>query len=150
MPTWHQFFILYSPKQRNHIALMFEKKINFQNQLGHLYRDTETIIKQGTSGDCLFLILQGKVNILRENSGQHVKIAELGKGELFGEMALLERDVRSCSVKSHGNSKVLTLDKKQFLMNIKNDPAIAFRLLEKLSNRLRKTITRLEHLELKK
>lgn len=116
---------------------MFKRKKSNSNILGHLYRDGEIIIKQGTIGDCLYVIQQGKVDVISEKGKQEVKIAELGEKEFFGEMALFEKDVRSATVKANGDTKVLTLDKKGLYKTIQNDPSLAFRLLEKMSNRLR-------------
>ena len=99
--------------------------------------DGEVIIKQGTVGDCLYVIQQGKVDVISEKGKKEVKIAELGEKEFFGEMALFEKDVRSCTVKANGDTKVLTLDKKGLYKTIQSDPSLAFRLLEKMSNRLR-------------
>lgn len=116
---------------------MFKRKKSTNNILGHLYRDGETIIKQGTVGDCLYVIQQGKVDVISEKGKKEVKIAELGEKDFFGEMALFEKDVRSCTVKANGDTKVLTLDKKGFYKTIQRDPSLAFNLLEKMSNRLR-------------
>ena len=116
---------------------MFKRKKSSNNILGHLYRDGEVIIKQGTVGDCLYVIQQGKVDVISEKGEKEVKIAELGEKEFFGEMALFEKDVRSCTVKANGDTKVLTLDKKGLYKTIQRDPSLAFRLLEKMSNRLR-------------
>ncbi len=112
---------------------MFRKK----NILGHLYQDGEIIIKQGTVGNCLYVIQQGKVDVVRESGKKEIILAELGEKEFFGEMALFEKDVRSCTVRAKGDTKVLTLDKKGLYKTIQKDPSLAFRLLEKMSNRLR-------------
>ncbi|MCK5369401.1 MAG: cyclic nucleotide-binding domain-containing protein, partial [Cyclobacteriaceae bacterium] len=90
---------------------MFKRKRD-NNILGHLYQDGEIIIKQGTVGDCLYVIQQGKVEVVRESDKKEIIIAELGEKEFFGEMALFEKDVRSCTVRAKGDTKVLTLDKK--------------------------------------
>lgn len=116
---------------------MFKRRKSTNNILGHLYRDGEIIIKQGTVGDCLYVIQQGKVDVISEKGKKEVKIAELGEKDFFGEMALFEKDVRSCTVKANGDTKVLTLDKKGFYRTIQRDPSLAFNLLEKMSNRLR-------------
>jgi len=109
------------------------------NTLGRQYKDGEIVIKQGTVGDCVYVIQEGKVAVIDETEGQERKIAELGDKEFFGEMALFEKDVRSCTIKAIGEAKILTLDKKNFYKTIQKDPSIAFRLLEKMSTRLRKT-----------
>jgi len=114
-------------------------KNNDKNTLGHLYRDGEIIIKQGDVGDCLFVIQDGKVEVIYENGDQQLKLAELGEAEFFGEMGLFEKDVRSCTVKAVGDAKILTVDKKNLYKTIQNDPSIAYRLLEKMSKRLRET-----------
>ena len=107
--------------------------------LGRLYRDGEIIIKQGTIGECVFVIQKGKVEVIKEDDTKEIKIAELGEKELFGEMALFEKDVRSCTVKAIGDARILTLDKRNFYKTIQKDPTIAFRLLERMSARLRET-----------
>lgn len=107
--------------------------------LGRLYQDGETIIKQGTVGDCLYVIQEGRVAIFDESGGTETKVAELGVKEFFGEMGLFEKDVRSATVKAMGDAKILTIDKKNFYKTIQKDPSLAFRLLESMSNRLRQT-----------
>ena len=110
-----------------------------KNTLGHLYKDGEIIIKQNTLGKCLYVIQEGKVEVIDENNGNEIKIAELGETEFFGEMGLFEKDVRSCTVRALGDAKVLTVDKKNFYKTIQQDPTIAYRLLEIMSKRLRQT-----------
>ena len=107
--------------------------------LGHQYTDGDIIIKQGDEGHCLFVIQEGKVGVYHANNGKETKIAELGQSEFFGEMGLFERDVRSATVRSIGDARVLTIDKKNFYKTIQQDPSLAYRLLEKMSKRLRDT-----------
>jgi CRP-like cAMP-binding protein len=54
-------------------------------------------------------------------------------------MGLFENEVRSCTVRAVGEAKILTIDKKNFLKSIEKDPSIAYRLLERMSHRLRET-----------
>ncbi len=106
--------------------------------LGHLYKDGEIIIKQGTLGNCLYVIQEGRVEVIKEHGEKEIKVAELGETEFFGEMGLFEKDVRSCTVKALGDAKVMTIDKRNFYQSIHKDSTLAYRLLEKMSNRLRK------------
>jgi len=55
------------------------------------YRPGDLIFQEGSDGDCAYLIESGRVeiSIIREN--RRFKICELGEGELFGEMALLDK-----------------------------------------------------------
>lgn len=109
------------------------------NTLGRLYKDGETIIKQGEEGDCIFVIQEGKVEIIDESDNKETKITELGRAEFFGEMGLFEKDVRSCTVRALGDAQVMTIDRRNFYTTIQKDPSIAYRLLEKMSQRLRET-----------
>ena len=106
-------------------------------KLGQRYKDGELIIKQGTAGNCLYVIQEGLVEVIKETPEGEVKVAELGETEFFGEMGLFEEDVRSCSVRALGDAKVLTIDKRNLYKSIHQDSSLAYRLLEKMSNRLR-------------
>lgn len=110
-----------------------------KNTLGRLYKDGETIIKQGDEGDCVYVIQEGKVEVIDESENREIKIAELGQAEFFGEMGLFQKDVRSCTVRALGDAKIMTIDKRNFYNTIQKDPSIAYRLLEKMSQRLRET-----------
>lgn len=115
--------------------------------LGRTYKDGEIIIKQGSTGDCLYVIQQGTVEVVKENGEQEVKLTELGSSQFFGEMGLFEKDVRSCTVRASGNAVVMTIDRKNFLETIQKDPSLAFRLLEMMSNRLRQTNQKLADIQ---
>ncbi len=106
---------------------------------GQLYTDGEMIIKQGSVGDCLYVIQEGRVEVLIEENGIETRVAVLGDKEFFGEMGLFEKEPRSCTVRALGDTKVLTIDKQNFYTTIQKDPSLAFRLLENMSRRLRQT-----------
>lgn len=114
-------------------------KFKFTKTLGSHFEDGEVIIKQGSEGDCLFVVQQGKVEVIDESGDKEIKIAELGARDFFGEMGLFEKDVRSCTVRALGDAKILTIDKRNFYKTIQKDPSLAYRLLEKMSQRLRET-----------
>jgi CRP-like cAMP-binding protein len=105
--------------------------------LGKNYNDGDIIVRQGETGDCMFEIQEGSVEVIGQKQGQDVRLAELGKGDFFGEMAIFEREVRSATVRALGNVRALTIDKKTLLRRISEDPTLAFRILEKLSRRIR-------------
>ncbi|OFW56674.1 MAG: hypothetical protein A2133_06020 [Actinobacteria bacterium RBG_16_64_13] len=106
-------------------------------ELGRIYRSGETIVRQGEVGDHMYVIQSGKVEVVRESDTGQVKLAELEEGDFFGEMALFDRDVRSATVRPLGEARVLTIDKKMFLRKIHEDPSLAFRVMEKMSRRIR-------------
>lgn len=116
-------------------------------KLGHLYKDGEIIIKQGTMGNCLYVVQEGAVEVINETENGEVKVAELGETEFFGEMGLFEKDVRSCTVRALGDATVLTIDKRNFYKSIHQDSSLAYRLLEKMSNRLREANKKINAIE---
>ncbi|HYB73403.1 MAG TPA: cyclic nucleotide-binding domain-containing protein [Candidatus Sulfotelmatobacter sp.] len=105
--------------------------------LGKVYEDGEAIVRQGEVGDCMYIIQAGQVEVLQESDGREVRLAVLGEGDVFGEMALFEGEVRSATVRALGQVRVLTVDKQMFLRRVHEDPSAAFRILQKLSRRVR-------------
>ncbi|NOR15709.1 MAG: cyclic nucleotide-binding domain-containing protein [Candidatus Aminicenantes bacterium] len=105
--------------------------------LGKIYSDGEVIVKQGESGDSMYEILEGKVEVWEESSEHPLRLAVLHKGDFFGEMAIFEREARSATVRALGDVRALTIDKKNLLRRISEDPSLAFRILEKMSHRIR-------------
>ena len=105
--------------------------------LGKVFEDGEIIIQQGEVGNCMYVIQEGEVEVLIEKDGQEVHIAVRKEGEYIGEMAIFERDVRSATVRALGPVRMLTIDKKNFLRRISQDPSLAFRIVETMSGRVR-------------
>ena len=105
--------------------------------LGKVYRPGEVIVRQGEVGDCMYVIQSGKVEVVREHEGKEIRLAELGEGDFFGEMALFEKDLRSATVRPLGEVRVLTVDRKMFLRKIHDDPSLAFMIMQRMSKRLR-------------
>jgi len=105
--------------------------------LGKVYRDGEVIVRQGEAGDCMYVIQTGQVEAILEKEGKEVRLAVLGEGDVFGEMALFEREERSATVRALGDVRVLTIDKRTFLRQIHEDPSLAFSILQKMSYRIR-------------
>jgi CRP-like cAMP-binding protein len=108
-----------------------------QGALGKLYHDGEVIIRQGALGDAMFVIQEGQLEILLEKDGRETRIRVAGRDELIGEMAVFEHEVRSATVRALGDARVLTVDRKNFLRRINEDPSLAFRLVETMSRRVR-------------
>lgn len=115
--------------------------------LGKAYADGEAIIRQGEPGDCMYEIQAGQVEVVQENDGREIRLAVLRKGDFFGEMAIFENEVRSATVRAKGEVRVLTIDKRTFLRRITEDPSIAFRIVERMSRRIRELDTEIVRLK---
>lgn len=115
--------------------------------LGKVYGDGDVIVRQGKPGDCMFEILEGTVEVLREKEGKETCLAVLSRGDFFGEMAIFEKEVRSATVRAMGEVRAITIDKKTLLRRISEDPSLAFRIIEKLANRIRELDVEIERLK---
>lgn len=108
------------------------------SSLGKTYKAGEIVIRQGELGDCLFVIQEGQLEVVKEYKGRpEVRVAILGNGDIFGEMAIFEQQVRSATLRALGEARVLTVDKKTFLRRVQEDPTLAFNLVRMMSQRIR-------------
>jgi CRP-like cAMP-binding protein len=106
--------------------------------LGKTYRDGEVLITEGDAGDCLYVVQEGQLEIVQVRDGKEIVLGVAGEDELIGEMAIFLRQGRSATVRARGTARVLTLDKKNFLRRINEDPSLAFRIIETMARRIRK------------
>jgi CRP-like cAMP-binding protein len=105
--------------------------------LGRFYQDGEIVARQGDEGDCMFIVQDGEVEIVLEEHGTEVVLRRAGRNEVLGEMAVFEKAPRSATIRARGTARILTLDKRNFLRRINEDPSLAFRIIETMSRRVR-------------
>lgn len=118
-----------------------------EGKLGKTYRDGEAIIREGELGDRMFIIQSGRVRVSRNINGNEVALAELKAGDFFGEMAIIDREVRSATVSAIGEVRLLSIDKKNFLRRVHEDPSLAYRVIHKMSQKIRELDVELTRLK---
>ncbi len=106
--------------------------------MGKTYTKGQVVVKQGEPGDCMYAIQSGRLEVVQEDKKSEVRIALLEQGDIFGEMAIFEREVRSATVRALDEARVLTVDQKTFFRRIQEDPSIAFNLVRMMSRRIRR------------
>ena len=106
--------------------------------LGRVYNDGELLVRQGEEGDSMLVIQEGQVEIVVNRDGDETVLSVVNAGEMIGEMAIFNREARSATVRARGSVRALTLDKRNFLARINEDPSLAFRLANTLSKRVRR------------
>jgi CRP-like cAMP-binding protein len=107
--------------------------------LGKVYADGEVIVRQGETGDCMFTLQEGRLEVVIQQPGRgEVQVGIMEQGAIFGEMAIFEKEVRSATVRALGPARVLTIDKRTFLSRVQEDPSLAFNLVRMMSQRIRK------------
>ena len=105
--------------------------------LGQVYHDGEVLLRQGATGGSMYVILQGQVEVVREVAGQEIRMAVLGEGEFVGEMEIFEDRVCVATVRALGEVRAITVDKRNLLRQITEDPTLAFHLVQSMSARVR-------------
>ena len=113
------------------------------------YDAGQMILLAGSEGEQCFFVMEGSVKITRlSKKGREVILAILSDGEIFGEMSLLDGEFRSANVVALDDTEVLTLNRNDFLLVLKNYPQIAIRLLKEMAHRLRKSDRQIASLSL--
>src|SRR5215472_2269190 len=106
----------------------------------------KVLFHAGDVGDAMYLIEEGKVRIcVRAKDGHEVTLTELGRGDFFGEMALLDDQRRSADARIAEDARLAVLSRKHFLSFVRSNPNVALEMLTALAKRLRRTDELLRH-----
>jgi uncharacterized membrane protein len=98
------------------------------------------LFRAGEEGDAMYLIERGKVRIcVQATDGLEMTLTELGRGDFFGEMALLDGQKRSADAMVAEDARLAVLSREHFLSFVGSSPDVALEMLTALANRLRHT-----------
>jgi CRP/FNR family transcriptional regulator, cyclic AMP receptor protein len=108
------------------------------------YAAGETLVRQGTPGVGLFVLVSGRVRVSarQEDGGDEHELAVMGPGEVLGEMALLDELPRSATATALEPTRALLLPFQDFRAALREDADISIKLLAVVSRRLRRAETR--------
>jgi len=95
----------------------------------------EILFRQGDKGDALYIIAEGETDIVIGGK----TVARTGKGECIGEMALLDDEPRSATVKMAADGRLMKISEDAFMQMLVAQPSIAKALLKTLDQRIRRT-----------
>jgi CRP-like cAMP-binding protein len=130
-----------SDKDLEHIAALGVRK---------KYKKGSIILLEEETGAALFVIITGKVKIVRmDDDGREVILSILGESDFFGEMAILDGSTRSASVVATSKSELFMIHRGDFLKSLTDYPSVAIGLLRELTGRLRKADAQIKSLSLK-
>ena len=100
----------------------------------------QVLFQAGDAGDGMYLIEQGQVSISMTGAdGHELSIAELGAGDFFGEMAMLDGQPRSARATALQPSRLAILSREHFLSFVQGNSNVALEMLSALAHRLRRT-----------
>lgn len=108
----------------------------------------QVLFREGDSGKEMFVIQSGKVRLSRTIRGVEKLLAEIGAGEFFGEMSIINDKPRTATAVVLEDAQLLVLDPKTFEAMIKANTEIAVRMIKKLAKRLDDANAQIENLML--
>jgi CRP/FNR family transcriptional regulator len=101
-----------------------------------IYEDRQVIFLQGETGHALYVIQEGEVKITRFHNNQEILLGVLKKGDIFGEMAIIEDKPRNANAFANAGLKLMFITKQNFDFVVHNYPKIATKIIEMLSDRI--------------
>ncbi len=110
-----------------------EPKIEGKNII---YEDKQLIFLEGEIGNELYVIQEGRVKITKLLNDEEILLDILKKGDIFGEMAIIENKPRNASAFAEGNVKLMAIKKEGFESIVSSYPLVATRIIELLSERI--------------
>lgn len=103
-------------------------------------RSDQKLFRAGDAGNAMYLIENGQVRIsVTASDGHEITVAELGPGDFFGEMAMLDGQARSANATAVDESRLASLSRKHFMTFMEDNTDVALEMLSALAQRLRQT-----------
>jgi CRP/FNR family transcriptional regulator, cyclic AMP receptor protein len=138
---WHEWAM--DPEQLRRLRLLAAVPLFVgltRRQLGKLlvklfekhYAGGETIFREGDPGKALFIVLEGRISIIRAVDGAEKPLATLAPGAYFGELALIDDQPRFAAARADEDSILLILYKSHFDDLIEGQKALAIHVMENL------------------
>src|ERR1700755_247029 len=106
------------------------------------YNVADVIFEEGSTGRELYVVLDGKIDIVKDSGGTRTTIVPRGKAEFFGEMPGIDGSSRSATaVAAAPGTKVMRINHARFVYLVSQQPAFALMIMDALSKRLRASNT---------
>jgi CRP/FNR family cyclic AMP-dependent transcriptional regulator len=93
------------------------------------YNPGQVVVQQGQRGLGLYIIQTGKVKVTQTTDHGEREIRDMGPGEAFGELSLLDNQPRGATITAIEPTTCVLLDKSQFLAEIRTYPEISLHIL---------------------
>lgn len=101
------------------------------------YQEGEVILKEGDPSDFVLRVITGEVEVYTEKDGHHVILGTVRNNDFLGEMGAIERRPRSASARAKTNVSAIFFERWEFLRLMSEEAASAYRIIIRLSERLR-------------
>ncbi|MCY7390314.1 MAG: Crp/Fnr family transcriptional regulator [Leptolyngbyaceae cyanobacterium CAN_BIN12] len=113
----------------------------------HEYPANRAVLMEDAWGNAVYFIVSGWVKVRRLSGSSEenvVTLAVLGKGDFFGEMAILDESPRSTDVSALSSVKLISISAQRFIQTLFKDPQLHHRMLQLMVRRLRQTNIRFQ------
>jgi CRP-like cAMP-binding protein len=103
----------------------------------------QILFEQGDPGDAAYVVLHGSAEVLVNRAGSQIKVADLEKNAIVGEIAILCDVPRTATVRAQDRLETLKISKDQFLRLLAEFPDMAIEIMRVLADRLGRTTAEL-------
>lgn len=103
-----------------------------------------TVLMEDSWGNAVYLIISGWAKVRVQSGDGYVTLVVLGKGEYFGEMAVLNESPRSTDVAALSRVELVSIPAQLFIQTLFKDPQLHHRMLQSMVQRLKQTQTRFQ------
>jgi CRP-like cAMP-binding protein len=101
------------------------------------YNAGRVIVKKGDPGRAFYVIVEGRAKVVKGRIVTARGEAELGPGDFFGELALLDGEPRAATVIAASPLTTIRIERSAFRRMLRDEPGIALKLLEGMARRTR-------------
>ncbi len=107
------------------------------------YEADQLLCKQGDMGDAAYIIVEGEAAVLVDSPGGQIRVADLGRNDFVGEIAILCDVPRTATVKAMSKVVALRISKDLFFRLVEEFPQMAVEIMRELAHRLEATTIQL-------
>lgn len=122
--------------------------LHFKHMSGpRVLKKNEYLFREGDASDTMFVIKSGKIAVLKSKGSSEITLAELGPGDMIGEMAFFDQKPRSATAKAIADTTIIELPFKALNAQFKTFPEWAKAIMRTVNNHLRNANQKIKSLE---
>ncbi|MBF0165812.1 MAG: HlyD family type I secretion periplasmic adaptor subunit [Magnetococcales bacterium] len=110
-----------------------------------VYERGQLIIREGERGDCAYQVVTGQVELFKQSQDGPFRLAILGKGEIFGEMGVIDNTLRNASARALESLTLRVYSREAFLQLLRQRPESALSVIKMVTARLRQADDNIAH-----
>ncbi|MFC1951116.1 Crp/Fnr family transcriptional regulator [Chloroflexota bacterium] len=105
----------------------------------HEYHKGDVIFEENDTDNEMYIVYSGSVGIYKNTDDKCLFVAQVGEGDFFGEMAVIDNSPRSAGAIAAEETQLIVLDEAKFLYLLRHQPHFALIVMQRLCDMLRRT-----------